>query len=271
VERFFIVKGLTFKIYNHIKELPNNWDDVAVSNVFLQTHYLEVLEKSAPTNMQCFYIGIFENQELIGVSLAQYLDLNKLESFGERDKCFKTFIRNFIFKNFASHTLFLGNNMITGQNGYAFSKKIDFKHISEILMETAKHVDFDKYAEFVDAVTSDASKDFLALSDRLVALDEKGANIERLLTAAVGINAEGGEFMEIVKKMIFQGKPYNEDNREHMIIELGDIMWYVAQACMALDTTLDDVVARNVQKLLKRYPEGAFDVYFSENRAADDR
>jgi len=141
----------------------------------------------------------------------------------------------------------------------------------ETKTETVKHVDFDKYAEFVDAVTSDASKDFLSLSDRLVALDEKGANIERLLTASVGINAEGGEFMEIVKKMIFQGKPYNEDNREHLIIELGDIMWYVAQACMALEVTLDDVVARNVQKLLKRYPEGAFDVYFSENRAADDR
>ena len=134
-----------------------------------------------------------------------------------------------------------------------------------------KQVDFERYQKFVDAVTSDASTDFVALSDRLVELDEKGANIERLLTAAVGINAEGGEFMEIVKKMIFQGKPFNEDNREHMIIELGDIMWYVAQACMALDVTLDDVVAKNVQKLLKRYPEGAFDVYFSENRAADDR
>jgi NTP pyrophosphatase (non-canonical NTP hydrolase) len=137
-------------------------------------------------------------------------------------------------------------------------------------METAKHVNFNKYAEFVDAVTSDASKDFLALSDRLVQLDEKGANIERLLTASVGINAEGGEFLEIVKKMVFQGKPYNEDNREHLIIELGDIMWYVAQACMALGVSIDDVVARNVQKLLKRYPEGAFDVYFSENRAEGD-
>jgi NTP pyrophosphatase (non-canonical NTP hydrolase) len=138
-------------------------------------------------------------------------------------------------------------------------------------METAKHVNFDKYAEFVDAVTSDASKDFLALSDRLVELDEKGANIERLLTSGVGINAEGGEFLEIIKKMVFQGKPFNEDNREHLIIELGDIMWYIAQACMALNISIDDVVARNVQKLLKRYPEGAFDVYFSENRASDDR
>jgi len=134
-----------------------------------------------------------------------------------------------------------------------------------------KHVQFDKYVEFVDEVTSDASKDFLALSDRLVELDEKGANIERLLTAGVGINAEGGEFLEIIKKMIFQGKPWNADNKEHLIIELGDVMWYVAQACKALDISLDDVVSRNVTKLLKRYPEGAFDAYFSENRAKGDR
>ena len=134
-----------------------------------------------------------------------------------------------------------------------------------------KHIQFDRYAEFVDAVTSDASKDFVSLADRMVELDEKGANIERLLTAAVGINAEGGEFMEIVKKMIFQGKPWNEDNREHLIIELGDVMWYVAQACMALEVSFDDVVAGNVKKLGKRYPEGTFDIYFSENRAADDR
>ena len=134
-----------------------------------------------------------------------------------------------------------------------------------------KHVQFDKYVEFVDEVTSDASKDFLALSDRLVELDEKGANIERLLTAGVGINAEGGEFLEIIKKMIFQGKPWNADNKEHLIIELGDVMWYIAQACKALEISLDDVVARNVTKLLKRYPEGAFDAYFSENRAKGDR
>jgi len=134
-----------------------------------------------------------------------------------------------------------------------------------------RHIDFQRYEKFVDAVTSDASTDFLALSDRLVALDEKGANIERLLTAGVGINAEGGEFLEIIKKMVFQGKPWNDDNREHLIIELGDLMWYVAQACMALDVSFDDVIATNVKKLEKRYPEGAFDVYFSENRAADDR
>lgn len=118
-------------------ELPSNWDEVAHTNHFLQTPYLKVLENSAPTNMECFYIGIFDSTALIGVALAQYLDLNKLESFGERDKCFKTMIRNFVFKNFASHVLFLGNNMITGQNGYAFSKEIDFASISEILLQSA--------------------------------------------------------------------------------------------------------------------------------------
>ena len=138
-------------------------------------------------------------------------------------------------------------------------------------MTEQKHINFERYTEFVDAVTSDASKDFVSLADRMVELDEKGANIERLLTAAVGINAEGGEFMEIVKKMIFQGKPWSEDNREHLIIELGDVMWYVAQACMALEVSFDDVIAGNVKKLGKRYPEGTFDAYFSENRAAGDR
>ena len=131
-------------------------------------------------------------------------------------------------------------------------------------------IDFERYEKFVDAVTSEASTDFLALSERLVELDEKGANIERLLTAGVGINAEGGEFLEIIKKMIFQGKPFNKENKEHLIIELGDLMWYAAQACMALEVTFDDVIARNVKKLEARYPGGAFDVYYSENRADGD-
>jgi len=132
-------------------------------------------------------------------------------------------------------------------------------------------VNFNKYQEFVDVVTSDASRDFVAFSDRIVELDRKGANIERLLTAGVGINAEGGEFLEIVKKMIFQGKPWNEDNKDHLITELGDMMWYVMQACIALETPIDQVIARNVEKLEKRYPGGAFDVFYSENRSEDDR
>ncbi len=132
-------------------------------------------------------------------------------------------------------------------------------------------VDFDKYSLFVDAVTSDCSKDFVSLADRLGVLDREGASIERLTTAGVGLAAESGEFLEIVKKMVFQGKHWNADNREHLIIELGDIMWYVAQACMALDVSFDDVIVRNVEKLEKRYPGGEFDVYSSENRAEGDR
>ena len=131
-------------------------------------------------------------------------------------------------------------------------------------------IDFDKYSRFVDGVTSDSSKDFVYLADRLVELDQKGANIERLTTAGVGLAAESGEFLEIVKKMVFQGKPWTNDNREHLIIELGDVMWYVAQACMALDISFDEVLERNVKKLEKRYPGGKFDISDSENRAAND-
>ena len=131
-------------------------------------------------------------------------------------------------------------------------------------------IDFDKYTDFVDAVTSDSSKDFVYLADRLVELDRKGANIERLTTAGVGLAAESGEFLEIVKKMVFQGKPWDEHNREHLIIELGDVMWYVMQACKALDVSIEDVVAGNVDKLKKRYPGGEFNVYQSENRKEGD-
>ena len=132
-------------------------------------------------------------------------------------------------------------------------------------------INFDRYEEFVSAVTSEASTNFVDFADRIGDLDRQGANIERLLTAGVGINAEGGEFLEIIKKMVFQGKPWNEDNREHLIIELGDVMWYVAQATMALGISFDEVIETNVNKLKKRYPGGEFNVHNSEVRAAGDR
>ena len=131
-------------------------------------------------------------------------------------------------------------------------------------------VDFKRYEKFVDAVTSDSSKDFVALADRMGELDRQGACIERLTTAGIGLAAESGEFLEIVKKMVFQGKPWTDDNRKHLIIELGDVMWYVAQACMALDISFDEVIEGNIKKLEKRYPGGHFDIHDSENRAADD-
>ncbi|QBP06034.1 pyrophosphatase [Synechococcus phage S-B68] len=134
----------------------------------------------------------------------------------------------------------------------------------------SKQIDFKRYAEFVDAVTSDESKDFVAMSDRLVALDRQGINIERLLTGAVGLSAEGGELMEIVKKLIFQGKPVNEETIFHLKRELGDVMWYVMQVLMALNVELEEIIEMNVEKLVKRYPGGEFDPYYSENRQEGD-
>ena len=133
-----------------------------------------------------------------------------------------------------------------------------------------KEVNFKEYTKFVDAVTSDESRDFIAFSDRIVSLDEKNASIERLLTGAVGINSEGGEIMEIVKKLIFQGKKWDKETIYHLKRELGDVMWYVVQCLIALDTSMDEIVGMNVDKLKARYPGGEFDPFYSENRQEGD-
>ena len=133
-------------------------------------------------------------------------------------------------------------------------------------------VDTQKYTEFVDAVTSQESKDYISFNSRCFEIqkDPDGIPVHRLLTAALGICAEGGEFTEVVKKMVFQGKPVNDENIFHMKRELGDIMWYVAQACMALDTDFNEIIEMNVEKLKARYPGGEFDVHYSENRKEGD-
>jgi len=131
-------------------------------------------------------------------------------------------------------------------------------------------VNTDAYLEFVDAVTSEQSKSHEAFVYRIQELEGQGFPTERLLTAAVGMSAEAGEFTEIVKKIVFQGKPVNEENLFHMKRELGDIMWYVAQACMGLNTSIDEIIEMNVEKLEKRYPGGSFDVHYSENRKSGD-
>ena len=132
-------------------------------------------------------------------------------------------------------------------------------------------VDTEKYLDFVHDVTSTESLDYAALLTRMNKLElENDCNLPQLLTAALGLTAESGEFSEVVKKIILQGKPYNEDNVFHMKRELGDICWYIAQACMALDTTFDEIIEMNVDKLKKRYPGGEFNVHQSENRKAGD-
>jgi len=131
--------------------------------------------------------------------------------------------------------------------------------------------DTNKYIDFVRETTSPASKDFAQLLSRMTELEvTDDADVSRLLTAALGISAEAGEFTEIVKKILLQGKPYNEDNVFHMKRELGDICWYIAQACMALDTNFEEILEMNYQKLSARYPEGTFSIHKSENRNNGD-
>jgi uncharacterized protein YkuJ len=115
---------ISYQIYETNAELPKNWDDLGCKNIFLSKEYFEVLKLSSPKNMTCHYIGIFKEQELVGIGISQFLDLNHLESFGERDRCLKTASRNFLLKNFASHVLIIGNNMLTGQNSFVFSDSI---------------------------------------------------------------------------------------------------------------------------------------------------
>ena len=126
------------------------------------------------------------------------------------------------------------------------------------------------YVDFVKQTTSEASLDYVFMATRIAELEANGTNTSQLLTAALGLSAEAGEFTEVVKKIVFQGKPYNEDNVFHMKRELGDICWYLAQAFMALDTNFDEILDMNIEKLSARYPDGTFNAYYSENRVEGD-
>jgi len=143
-----------------------------------------------------------------------------------------------------------------------------------------KQIDLNKYSEFVEAVTSRDSNDLTAFINRLDYLDgmwddkleEKGPtiNVPLLLTSAIGLGSESGEFQEIVKKLFFQGKPLTEETVFHMVRELGDIIWYWTNACRALNLDPNDVISENVTKLKARYPTGDFDPFYSENRKEGD-
>lgn len=90
--------------------------------------------------MTCHFIGLFENDQLTGIALSQFIDLNQVDSFGERDNCFKTSVRNFVFRNFTSHVLFIGNNMLTGQNAFVFSDALDYKEGISLLHKATKEL-----------------------------------------------------------------------------------------------------------------------------------
>jgi hypothetical protein len=112
----------SFRLYETVSALPGSWEALAADNIFLSAPYLEVLEQSAPENMSCHFIGIFDSDALCGIAVTQFLNLNKLDSFGNRDQCLKTMVRDFVFRNFASHVLFVGNNMLTGQHAFVLAR-----------------------------------------------------------------------------------------------------------------------------------------------------
>ena len=140
-------------------------------------------------------------------------------------------------------------------------------------------IDLNKYKDFVEAVTSKPSNDLTTFMDRCDELDGNyigdgvhgpDVNVPLLLTACLGLAAESGEFIEVPKKILFQGKPLNDENVFHMKRELGDIMWYWVNACRALNLDPNDVIDENVRKLESRYPGGSFDAHYSENRKEGD-
>jgi len=140
-------------------------------------------------------------------------------------------------------------------------------------------IDLNKYKDFVEAVTSKPSNDLTTFMDRCDELDGNyigdgvhgpDVNVPLLLTACLGLAAESGEFIEVPKKIIFQGKPLTDENVFHMKRELGDIMWYWVNACRALNLDPNDVIDENVRKLESRYPGGSFDAHYSENRKEGD-
>ena len=125
------------------------------------------------------------------------------------------------------------------------------------------------YINFVDTVTSDMTKNYDDFKDALDIMLEQGIEPSRLLTASVGLSGEVGEFNDIVKKIIFQGKEIDDDTKKHLKSELGDICWYMAQALIALESSWEEVFDNNVAKLSARYP-GGFDALKSASRKVGD-
>jgi predicted N-acyltransferase len=132
---------LSFKLFTATSELPENWDSLTTANIFLSKSYLKILETAAPDNMSCHFIGLFREEKLVGIALSQFLDLSRVNSYGERDNCAKTSIRKFIFKNFSSKVLIIGNNMLTGQNAYEFDSSLPYSEGLVLLKKAAIEIE----------------------------------------------------------------------------------------------------------------------------------
>lgn len=156
-------------------------------------------------------------------------------------------------------------NVVTVNDAISMIDSVLFKKNSPV-------IDMSRYTEFVMGVTSKESRsmgDFIARAAE-INYSNDNLNVSLLLTALIGITSEGGEAQEILKKVLFQGKPFNEDTREHLKKELGDVIWYWANACNALNLDPNEVISENIEKLQARYPGGKFDAKYSENRKKGD-
>ena len=151
------------------------------------------------------------------------------------------------------------------------TKKENLKnHLRDLNSNMNQVIDTKKYIEFVRETTSPASSDFNKLIERMKELDGEGVKLTHLLTFALGASAEMGEAVEIVKKCLLQGKPFTDDAKVHLLKECSDCFWYFAQLCIAMDTSFEEIMQINYEKLSARYPEGTFSVHRSENRKEGD-
>ena len=133
--------SFSFKIFASANELPAAWSELSKNNIFLTNNYLQVLEFSAPANMVCNFIALFNNENLVGIALSQMVTSIGVSSSGEKKSCVKSRIRDFVFKKFASNVLLIGNNMLTGQNAFYFSDKISFQDGIILLKKAASQLE----------------------------------------------------------------------------------------------------------------------------------
>ncbi|MCF6140306.1 GNAT family N-acetyltransferase [Flavobacterium sp. K77] len=155
-----MTSSFSFQLFTSAITLPLEWDTIAVTNLFLTRNYLQILEESAPENMDCHFIGIYQENQVKGIALAQFLDLNQVPSYGARDKSLKTNIRNFAFKNFGAHVLVMGNNMLTGQNAMAFANDTPKDEVLQCIQQASKALE-KKYKSLGKKVHISTYKDFV--------------------------------------------------------------------------------------------------------------
>ena len=134
-----MTQHLSYKLYTSVSEFPPEWNCIATKNIFLSKQELAVLEKAAPKNMECHFVGLFKNNVLEGIAIIQFIDLASVTTF--KDKGSRFCVREYLFKKFTSHILFIGNNTLTGQNAYLISEKITEIEALRLMREALHEVE----------------------------------------------------------------------------------------------------------------------------------